>query len=159
MTSSKRVSADLAGARLFVVVAMFLLFLLGLFAGATVTAWTLHVPPPIELLHTDLNTGVPMVTIDGIRNGELVGSIQGDVRLVAGENPVSVQEDGTFAVRDNALLTNKITVTAPEGMHFVASKRGIKYYPVDSASGQGIVPENRVYFPDSAAAEKAGYVR
>lgn len=44
----------------------------------------------------------------------------------------------------------------PDGA-FVASKTGKKYYAVDSAAGQKIKEENRVYFTDEKEAEAAGY--
>lgn len=40
---------------------------------------------------------------------------------------------------------------------FVASKSGKKFYAVDSAGGQKIKEENRVYFTDEKEAEAAGY--
>ncbi len=40
---------------------------------------------------------------------------------------------------------------------FVASKTGKKFYAVDSAAGQKIKEENRVYFKDEKEAEAAGY--
>jgi len=40
---------------------------------------------------------------------------------------------------------------------FVASKTGKKYYAVDSAAGQKIKEENRVYFKDEKEAEAAGF--
>ena len=40
---------------------------------------------------------------------------------------------------------------------FVASKTGKKYYLIDSAAGQKIKEENRVYFKTEKEAEKAGY--
>ncbi len=40
---------------------------------------------------------------------------------------------------------------------FVASTTGKKYYAADSAQGQKIKEENRVYFKDEKEAEKAGY--
>jgi hypothetical protein len=52
-----------------------------------------------------------------------------------------------------------VTVPVPPGMRFVASKKGKKYHAVDSASGERIAPENRVYFPDAASAERAGYAK
>lgn len=45
---------------------------------------------------------------------------------------------------------------ATEGA-FVASKTGKKYYASDSAAGQKIKEENRVYFKDEKGAEAAGY--
>lgn len=47
--------------------------------------------------------------------------------------------------------------TPAEGGAFVASKTGKKYYATDSAQGQKIKEENRVYFASEKEAEKAGY--
>lgn len=49
------------------------------------------------------------------------------------------------------------TVEVPEGMNFVASKEGKKFYAVDSASGKKIKAEKRVYFKDEDEAKEAGY--
>jgi len=43
------------------------------------------------------------------------------------------------------------------GAKFVASKTGKKYYALDSAAGQKIKEENRVYFKTEKEAEKAGF--
>lgn len=48
-------------------------------------------------------------------------------------------------------------VKPPEGMRFVASKRGTKYYPLESAGAGSISPANRVFFETASDAEKAGY--
>lgn len=45
----------------------------------------------------------------------------------------------------------------PEGMHFVASKDGKKYYAVDSAAGKKIKGDKRIYFADEEEAKEAGY--
>ena len=52
---------------------------------------------------------------------------------------------------------NIVEVHVPVGMKFVASKKGTKYYAVESAGGERIVPQNRVYFATAAEAEAAGY--
>jgi len=44
-----------------------------------------------------------------------------------------------------------------EGAKFVASKTGKKFYELDSAAGQKIKEENRVYFKTEKEAEKAGF--
>ncbi|MDD5075076.1 MAG: S1 RNA-binding domain-containing protein, partial [Candidatus Peribacteraceae bacterium] len=44
-----------------------------------------------------------------------------------------------------------------EDAKFVASKTGKKYYELDSAAGQKIKQENRVYFKTEKEAEKAGF--
>lgn len=48
-------------------------------------------------------------------------------------------------------------VEVPEGMQFVASKDGKKFYAVDTAAGKKIKVEKRVYFATEAEAEEAGY--
>ncbi len=45
----------------------------------------------------------------------------------------------------------------PEGMAFVASKSGKKFYPVDSAQGKKIKGDKRVFFKTEKEAEEAGY--
>lgn len=45
----------------------------------------------------------------------------------------------------------------PEGMNFVASKDGKKFYAVDSAAGKKIKADKRVYFATESDAEEAGY--
>lgn len=64
---------------------------------------------------------------------------------------------GSFHAPAASLLKNVITVQVPSGMRYVASKRGKNYYPVDSSTGEGIVPENRIYFETAAEAIAAGY--
>lgn len=105
----------------------------------------------------DTREGEPVVSVQGIVNGELLLKATGDVRIVAGDQPIQPDAQGMVRMRDRALLTNRIEIVIPAGMRFVASKRGQKYYAVDASAAQGIVPENRVYFPDAAAAENAGY--
>jgi hypothetical protein len=130
----------------------------GMVLGATLTAYHAYRPAPVVLLE-DKGTDVPVVRIEGIENGALVGSVAGEVRVSAREKLVTFGEDGRFAISDRSILTNRITVQAPPGMRFVASSKGTKYYAVDSAGGQNIVPQNRVYFATEQAAQAAGYKR
>ncbi len=48
-------------------------------------------------------------------------------------------------------------VEIPEGMKYVASKAGKKYYEVESASGKKIKADKRVYFKTEDEAKEAGY--
>lgn len=130
----------------------------GLLVGSVLTAWV-HAPPPALELLADPGTDVPVLKIDGIRNGALVGVAMGDMRLFAGGKPVQVTASGTFAIGDTRVLTNIVTVRPPAGMQFVASKRGKKYYPLTSSQAGTIVAENRIYFPDAQSAQRAGYTR
>jgi small subunit ribosomal protein S1 len=45
----------------------------------------------------------------------------------------------------------------PEGMKFIASKSGKKYYAVDSSQGKKIKGDKRVFFATEKEAEEAGY--
>jgi hypothetical protein len=130
---------------------------IGLLTGSVLTAWHLREPPAMKIVEDSASADVPVVRIDGIFNGSLLGTAAGGVRIVAGDTPVMPNASGSFSISDPSVLSNIITVTVPEGMNFVASKRGKKYYPVNSAGGQGIVPENRVYFKTAEDAQRAGY--
>jgi len=101
----------------------------------------------------------PTVILEGLRDGKIVGSMNGGVRMWVGEMQVLPDEEGDFAVDPGPLLVNSISVLVPEGMQFVASRRGKKYYPVLAGEAHDIVPENRVYFISAADAEEAGYRR
>jgi hypothetical protein len=100
---------------------------------------------------------VVAVTFDGFRDGLLRGRSAGPVRLFAGEEPVEVAPDGSFAFDHPGFHIEEVTVPVPAGMRFVASRKGKKYYSVTSAAGERIAPANRVYFPDEAAARAAGF--
>lgn len=148
-----RLTAD----SLFTPTAFLLSMMIGLFIGSTGTAWLIHRPEPMAVIEDSTVSDVPVVKLEGIRNGALIGTVQGDVRLVAGDRIVLPNGSGTFAIADRDVLTNVIMITPPEGMHFVASKRGTKYYPLSSASAGSISPANRVFFKTAEEAEKAGY--
>lgn len=113
---------------------------------------------PVTITQEDI-TDVPVVTLEGIRDNKVVGEMSGDVRLIIGDRVVVPNGSGSFAVEEDDFLVNRITVDIPEGMRFAASKRGKKYYPIDSASAQSLAPQNRVYFRTAEEAEAAGYVK
>ena len=69
------------------------------------------------------------------------------------------QPNRTFRIAADPFLTNVIDVQIPHDALFVASKRGTKYYPVDSSAGNRLVPQNRIYFRSAAEAEAMGYER
>lgn len=118
-----------------------------------------HLSTPVDgfTLVADTRPTIPVVQIEGIRNGLLHGNIKGNVRLVIADT-VLVQS-GVFVTDATTLLRNEIWVNVPSDMQFVASKRGKKYYPVDSAGGSRITPVNRVYFRTEEEAESAGYTQ
>ena len=106
----------------------------------------------------DTRPRVPVVNIEGIRNGFIEGMMSSGARLIIGETYVVPTASGTIRVAAAPFLTNHVTVEVPVGMRFVASKAGKKYYPVNSAAGSRLKPENRVYFATEEEARRAGYI-
>lgn len=98
---------------------------------------------------------VPVVRIKGVRNGLLHGEITGNARVHIGNQTLS--EPGVFALDAGPILYNQVVVQVPPGAQFVASRRGSKYYAVDSSGGSRIAPQNRVYFATEKEAKAAGY--
>ena len=126
-------------------------------AGA-VAAFALRteLDPPVVLRGS--GSAVAAVSIERFRDGALRGHAAGPVRLFLGGKAVDVAPDGAFAADVPALRVEEVGVAVPEGMAFVASRKGKKYYKVDSSSGERIAPQNRVYFRDEASAEAAGFL-
>ncbi len=135
-----------------------LLLVIGWLLGSLMTGYGLLRPVPFEIVD-DESAGVPVVHILGIEDSALLGVTTGNVRIFAGDEQIAIDGSGSFAITDRDVLSNRLIMHAPEGMQFVASKRGSKYYPVGSSQSFTIVPENRIYFPNAASAEAAGYKR
>jgi len=138
--------------------ALILACVLGYLAGRVVSC-RLDLPQPPTILTEDTRAPVPTIRIDGVRNGYLEGAIIGEGRLVFGGHTIVTDGSGAFRIPANPILTNAITVTVPDGMKFVASKNGKKYYAVGSSGASQIAPINRVYFRTAAEAETAGYTK
>lgn len=136
--------------------ALLLAVLLGYLIGR-ITTVRLSLPDAPLTLREDTRPTVPVVQIQGIRDGQLSGVIQGEVRVFLDGAQILSGEDGSFHAAAGPLLTNEVRVVVPPGSRFVASSRGSKYYPVDSSRGAQIVPENRVYFASAEEAEQAGF--
>ena len=131
-----------------------LLLLTGYLIGRLVTSASL--PKPSIMVVPDERDPVAVIRLEGVRNGQLEGETKGDVRFFLGDRLILAQS-GTLKVPVGSFFTNEIAITIPEGMQFVASKKGTYYYPVDSADGEKIVPENRYYFRDEISAKAAGF--
>ncbi|MBT5237024.1 hypothetical protein HOL63_01480 [Candidatus Peregrinibacteria bacterium] len=106
-------------------------------------------------LQEDTRPLVPTIQIDGVRNGILHGKTIGSARVVLGKTVLT--SSGIFALDAQSILHNAVEVVVPDGMQFVASSKGKKYYPVFSSSGNRITPKNRLYFRTAKEAEIAGY--
>lgn len=116
-------------------------------------------PPSVTVLTEDVHRGIPLVRVQEINDGEIVGNVGVGARLVIGEEVVTPEDDGSFRMDAKAFLVNIIDVKIPHGVLFVASNRGKNYYPVASSAGQKLTPANRIYFRSAEEAEAMGYKR
>jgi len=128
----------------------------GYVAGRMVTIRQFADPP--FLLEPDTRPLVPVVHIEGLDDGKIVGRINGEVRVFWGDHMVIPDRSGAFRIAEDVLQTEEVTVEIPDGMRFVASRKGKKYYSVTSAMGERIKPENRVYFTTAGDAEASGFL-
>lgn len=135
--------------------AFFLALVLGYLAGRLVTAQSMQ-DTPLTIVD-DSRPRVPVMRIDGREQDTIVGSVEGDVRILLDATGIPVQ-DGRFRIPLSSVKTIQ-TVIIPPGMQFVASKNGTKYYPVTAKEAEKLVPQNRVYFRNREEAEAAGYVQ
>lgn len=110
-------------------------------------------------LEPDVRPPVPVVRVDNLRDGVLSGTIGSGARLFIGNTPIVAGSGGTFRAPLPRTINASAVSGAPEGMIFIASRRGKKYYIVGSPEGDRLVPENRIYFRTAADAEAAGYRR
>lgn len=113
-------------------------------------------PPPFSIV-PDTRSLVPTVIIEGIENGELWGQTRGNMRLFLGQTQVMPDGSGAFRVPAGMLLRDVRVIAAPDGMHFIASKKGKRFYPVHSKQAEALAPKNRVYFKTENEARSAGY--
>lgn len=128
----------------------------GYLAGRLVTLEQASEPPFV--LRPDTRPRVPVVEVLGIREGKVTGKMSGEIRFFWGEEMVIPDGSGAFRLAPD-LLVEEIAVAVPDGMSFVASKNGKRYYPVGSPMGERIKPENRRYFRMAVEAEEAGFSR
>lgn len=129
--------------------------LAGYTAGRVVTLRQFTDPP--FHMEPDLRPRIPVVQFEGIQEGVVTGRISGDVRVFWGERMILPDGSGAFRVAGD-LLVEEVAVPVPDGMQFVASRKGKKYYPVASPLSERIKPENRLYFPTADAAEAYGFL-
>jgi hypothetical protein len=113
--------------------------------------------PSIGSLRRDVHRRAPIVHLNEINNGSLVGMVGTGARLVIGNTVIVPNPDRTFAIAAGPFLVNVVDVVVPDGALFVASRRGKNYYRVDSSAGRRLVPENRLYFRSAEEAEELGY--
>ncbi len=114
-------------------------------------------PPAAPRLLRDERPSVPTVVLERIRDEQLQGQVTAGVRLFIGDAQLPTSASGAFRMAAGTLAMPEKSVHVPEGMHFVASRKGKKFYPVLGAAAAKIAVQNRVYFPSKEAAVQAGY--
>jgi hypothetical protein len=135
-----------------------LVLLLGYFLGTfAMQLEEAQSPSPVIPLHRDIHRRAPIVHIEEINNGKIVGVVGTGARLVIGHEVIIPRPDRSFTIDAEPFLVNIIDTPVPPGMQFVASSRGKNYYPISSSAGQKLTPENRIYFRTEVEAERAGY--
>lgn len=135
-----------------------LLILLGACIGSSVTIafFSVRSADTVVFDIADVASPVPTVVIAAAAPGRVEGYLTGSGRLLLGDRLVAAGS-GSFSGFMQGSLPVVVDVPVPPGMRFVASRNGKKYYAVDSGMGNRLLPKNRVYFPDRASAEAAGY--
>ncbi|MSR86836.1 hypothetical protein EXS70_01540 [Candidatus Peribacteria bacterium] len=142
--------------RILIILAILFALILGMLLG-TILRITEQESMPI-VLQADARPQIPVVRILGARDGTIFGDTIGNARIFFGGTLIIPNGSGSFQFAARDLLKEVTSVSIPSGMQFVASKRGKKYYPVTSRSAQNLSPVNRIYFPNAAVAEAAGFV-
>ena len=135
---------------------LFFAILLGLQIGYQIGVRHSYDVPPISF-KADTRPLEPTVILDGVENGELHGRTHGSPRLFLQDHLILPDGSGAFRIPVGSALNNIIVINIPKGMHFVASKRGKKYYSVLQRAGESISPKNRIYFRTEREAISAGY--
>ena len=137
-----------------------LVILLGYaFGRYTVALESVSAPAPIVQLHRDVHLRSPIVHVREISEGRIVGVVGTGARLVIGETVVIPKPNRTFAIAADSFLVNVFDVQVPDGARYVASRKGKKYYSVESSAGNRLAPQNRLYFRSAPEAEAMGYSR
>ena len=103
---------------------------------------------------------IPVLTFFQIENGELSGKItEGKARIQIENSEISILKDEKFTLDIRKILPMLREIPHPKDMKFVASKRGKKYYPVDSPRAFLVTLKNRVFFKTRDEAEEKGFVK
>lgn len=98
-----------------------------------------------------------IVSLLSIENGILTGTVEGgEVRVIVNAANAISAENGNFSIDIVEILPMLKSIPAPDGMLFVASKSGKKYYPLDSPSAFGLAVKNRIFFATEEEAKATG---
>ena len=143
---------------------MLCLSVLSFWAGEIrVKAKIINTIDPIHSI-SEINQQIPLVTIKGIEDAKILGSVSDpSMRIVSGDQVSLPDDDLRFELNIEHLgyIGQKRAViehVIPEGALFVASKTGKYFYPLEAGQAKRLSVPNRVYFSTKEEAFSAGYL-
>lgn len=118
--------------------------------------------PKIVFTKTDINPKSPTIKLMEIKNGSLIGKIDGGkIRLIYDSDKIlELQKENEFSIPINEIGLGSYYANreVPEGMMYAASSKGKYYYSVLDKRTFNLSPKNRLWFSTSEEAEKMGYI-
>lgn len=136
---------------------------LGIFVGIILENFRQSEQKIYNFSHAEISDkNIPVLTLEQIENGKISGIVShGELRIILApeDKKISVLKNETFSLDIREILPMLKEVPHPEGTQFVASKRGKKFYPIDSPRAFLITSKNRTFFKDESEAEEKGFVR
>jgi hypothetical protein len=110
-------------------------------------------------LEKDINTGIPSITILGLKDGDLVGTMSGkNIRLSTEKEVALVDKEFNFTLKINNELRKDLVFNVPKNMNYIASSKGKNFYNIYESYALKISPKNRIFFQTKSAAIEAGYI-
>ena len=113
-------------------------------------------PSDIRVIDRDISRRAPIVHINEINRGSIVGIVGTGARLIIKDEAIIPSKDRSFSIPASKFLVNIVDIKVPRNTKFVASKRGRKYYPVASSRWKSLKSE-LLFFRSKEEAEALGY--
>ena len=134
---------------------------LGIFVGIILENFRQSEQKIYNFSQTEISEkNIPVITFFQIENGEISGKItEGEARIQIEDSEISIVKDEKFTLDIRKILPMLKEIPHPKDMKFVASKRGKKYYPIDSPRAFLVTLKNRVFFKTREEAEEKGFVK
>jgi len=134
---------------------------LGIFVGIILENFRQSEQKIYNFSQTEISEkNIPVITFFQIENGEISGKItEGEARIQIEDSEISIVKDEKFTLDIRKILPMLKEIPHPKDMKFVASKRGKKYYPIDSPRAFLVTLKNRVFFKTREEAEAKGFVK
>lgn len=112
----------------------------------------------IELTE-DINEGIPFIQILGLKDGNLVGTVNDSQIRITTESEVALyNSELNFTLPFNDILRKNLLFNVPKEMNYIASKKGKKFYNIYDSAASKLSSENQIFFQTKQEALAAGYV-